>query len=124
MLSTRELKSLHRAFLSRNGALNREEFMEVGRRAAPFFRARLAFPLPAFGALRTTLTLTPRPQVMQAHLPEKVWKDRALFLHNIHDLYAQLDVNEDGFVEWSEMFDRQGVTESGAAHSAGKAILP
>ncbi len=61
---------------------------------------------------------------MQAHLPEEAWKDRALFLHNIHDLYAQLDVNEDGLVEWSEMFDRRGVSESGAANSAGKAILP
>ena len=30
MLSTRELKSLHRAFLSRNGALNFDEFVEVG----------------------------------------------------------------------------------------------
>ena len=46
-------------------------------------------------------------QVMHRHLPKNAWKDRALFLHNICDLYAQLDVNEDGLVEWDEMFDRQ-----------------
>jgi hypothetical protein len=61
---------------------------------------------------------------MRAHLPKSAWKDDDLFLHNICDLYAQLDVNEDGLVSWDEMFERHGTATSDFSHTENKGILP
>ena len=55
MLSTQKVKSLHRAFLSRNGALNFDGFVEVGHQTEPL----LAMP-------GTPGTSTPRSRAPRA----------------------------------------------------------